>query len=61
MVNVFDLVVQNNLCSGCGVCAGVCPAGNLAMEWNERGEYTPSDQGRCIDELNSDLVYGHRK
>ncbi len=49
MVNVFDLVVQNNLCSGCGVCAGVCPAGNLAMEWNERGEYTPSDQGRCID------------
>ena len=49
MVNVFDLVVQNNLCSGCGVCAGICPAGNLAMEWNERGEYTPADQGRCID------------
>ncbi|TDY52096.1 coenzyme F420-reducing hydrogenase beta subunit [Aminivibrio pyruvatiphilus] len=49
MKNVFDLVVQNNLCSGCGVCAGVCPAGNLAMEWNEQGEYMPTDQGRCID------------
>ena len=49
MANVFELVVQNNLCSGCGVCAGICPAGNLAMEWNERGEYTPTDQGRCID------------
>lgn len=49
ITNVSSLIVPNGLCSGCGVCAGVCPAGNLVMEWNSRGEYNPVDQGRCIE------------
>lgn len=47
--NVISEIVNNNLCIGCGVCAGVCPAKNLVMVWNRRGEYNPVDQGRCID------------
>ncbi len=49
MKNVVNLIVQNTLCSGCGVCAGICPTGNLAMKWNERGEYTPTENEGCIE------------
>lgn len=46
-MNVIDQVVQNDLCSGCGVCAGICPAGTLVMEWSDKGERVPSQVGGC--------------
>jgi coenzyme F420 hydrogenase subunit beta len=45
--NVCTQTVTRNLCIGCGVCAGVCPAGNLAMEWTPEGLLQPVDHGRC--------------
>jgi coenzyme F420-reducing hydrogenase beta subunit len=48
--NVCDVIVPNDLCSGCGVCVGVCPVKALNIEWNKYGEYTPFEQkGKCID------------
>ena len=46
--NVCDYIVPNDLCSGCGVCAGVCPTDALKIEWNKYGEYMPVEQpGKC--------------
>ncbi len=45
--NVCAHTVADDLCIGCGVCAGVCPSGNLTMSWNADGCYQPVDSGRC--------------
>lgn len=42
--NVCELVVPNDLCVGCGVCAGICPAGVLTMCFNEFGAYIPVEE-----------------
>lgn len=34
-------VVESNLCTGCGTCAGVCPNKTLAMEMTPEGTYIP--------------------
>lgn len=41
MSTVLETTVANNLCIGCGVCAGVCPKHSLSMQWNLNGEYNP--------------------
>ncbi len=42
--------MPRDLCCGCGVCAGVCPAGALTIRWNSYGEYVASEvTGRCTD------------
>lgn len=46
--NVCVQTVKQDLCIGCGVCAGICPAGNLVMEWTASGCYQPADRGHCI-------------
>ena len=48
--NVCDVIIPNDLCSGCGVCAGICPANSLKMEWNRYGQYVPAeDAGECVE------------
>jgi len=45
--NVCTEVVAHDLCVGCGMCAGICPNGNLTVEFNQFGEYAPRDKGAC--------------
>ncbi|AKB30472.1 hypothetical protein MSSIT_3753 [Methanosarcina siciliae T4/M] len=45
--NVIDEVVKNNLCVGCGTCAGICPQKILRIQDNEYGEYIPSEVQVC--------------
>lgn len=37
------------LCSGCGVCAGICPTGNLRMRWTPEGLLLPHSQSKCAE------------
>jgi len=45
--NVCTRAVAMDLCVGCGVCAGVCPAATLQMSWDARGLLRPTDAGNC--------------
>ena len=40
-MNVMELIVKNDYCIGCGVCAGICPSNNLYMDWSNTGEIIP--------------------
>jgi coenzyme F420 hydrogenase subunit beta len=42
--NVCELVVPNDLCIGCGVCAGICPVNVLTMRFDEFGAYVPVEE-----------------
>ena len=69
-MNVVELIVKNDYCIGCGVCAGICPSSNLRMGWSDRGELVPysnelctANCSRCLDicpfnnrELNQDSI-----
>lgn len=45
--NVCTTTVMNSLCVGCGVCAGICPHGNLVMVENSERGYNPLSLGNC--------------
>lgn len=46
-MNVTDLIVKNDYCIGCGVCAGICPVDNLCMDWSNKGELIPFSSDSC--------------
>jgi coenzyme F420 hydrogenase subunit beta len=39
--DVCGVIAAAGMCSGCGVCAGICPGHNLSMAFNRYGEYAP--------------------
>ena len=47
MTTILETPVANDLCIGCGVCAGICPKHNLQMQWNLNGEYNPIKINDC--------------
>lgn len=46
-MNVVELIVKNDFCIGCGVCAGMCPSNNLYMKWSNKGELVPKSKDIC--------------
>jgi coenzyme F420 hydrogenase subunit beta len=44
---VIDLVVDNDLCIGCGLCTYKCPTKALDMQWNEYGFLIPVLTSTC--------------
>jgi len=44
---IISLIVENNLCIGCGVCAALCPDSILDMRFNKYGEYNPVAISNC--------------
>jgi len=49
---IIETIVNNNLCIGCGLCAGLCPANALRMEFNKYGEYNPVEITGCLKNCN---------
>jgi len=47
--NVVSQIVSHQMCIGCGLCAGICPAECLEMKFNEFGEYNPYFVDSCIE------------
>jgi coenzyme F420-reducing hydrogenase beta subunit len=45
--NVCEKVVKQDLCVGCGICAGICPNDKLVMKITLQGGYAPSLEGLC--------------
>ena len=45
--NVIDEIVKNDLCIGCGICAGICPHKILEIHENKCGEYVPFETQEC--------------
>ena len=51
--NVCNIIVENNLCIGCGVCAGICPSKTLEMTLSSFGEFNPVDtEHKCLSSCN---------
>ena len=44
---VINLVVNNDLCTGCGVCTYSCPSNAISMDWNIDGFLVPKLTGSC--------------
>ncbi len=51
--NVCNVIVRNDFCIGCGVCAGICPSHTLKMTLSPFGEFNPVDaHGKCLANCN---------
>jgi coenzyme F420-reducing hydrogenase beta subunit len=44
---VVTEIVEQEICCGCGICAGVCPFHNLKMAWRDNGDLAPRLLGEC--------------
>ncbi|MEA3507659.1 MAG: Coenzyme F420 hydrogenase/dehydrogenase, beta subunit C-terminal domain [Synergistota bacterium] len=48
-MNVVEAVVEKGFCSGCGLCAGVCPQKILETSFDQDGNLVPGLAGFCAD------------
>ncbi len=46
-MNVIERVVEPGFCSGCGLCAGLCPSESLVMGFDSRKDLVPTLIGQC--------------
>ena len=44
----IEKTVENDLCMGCGICAGACPTGAISFKF-QKGFFIPSVSNQCID------------
>ncbi|MBW6464225.1 MAG: Coenzyme F420 hydrogenase/dehydrogenase, beta subunit C-terminal domain [Firmicutes bacterium] len=44
---VVTEIVEQEICCGCGICAGACPFHNLKMAWRDNGDLAPMLVGEC--------------
>jgi len=44
---VVTEIVEQELCCGCGICAGACPSHSLKMAWRDNGDLAPVLTGEC--------------
>ena len=51
---VLELVVDNNLCIGCGLCTYTCKNNSLKMEWDDHGFLIPNQIRPC--DCNGDCI-----
>ena len=47
--NVTHKVLAHDLCVGCGICAGVCPAKCIQIDVSKKGDLQPHINGNCTD------------
>jgi coenzyme F420-reducing hydrogenase beta subunit len=47
--NITELVVEKDICIGCGVCDAICPVDVLKMDFNSVGHYQPFESDGCLD------------
>lgn len=45
---IFEYVVNEDLCIGCGVCVALCEPGALTVVWNKYGNYEPKLAQRAL-------------
>lgn len=48
---LIDEVVDQDICIGCGMCAGVCPKSNIQMSWTSAGELVPVINECCGEDV----------
>jgi coenzyme F420 hydrogenase subunit beta len=49
-MNTIEQYMTTGLCSGCGMCSGICPAGHIVIADNTFGEYRPAaGEPACTD------------
>jgi len=47
--NIINKIVENDICIGCGMCIPICPVDVLEIDFNQIGEYTPTELPGCLD------------
>lgn len=57
--NLYDVVISQGLCTGCGTCAGICPTKGIQMAYADH-ELEPCLSGECSDcSLCYEVCPGH--
>jgi len=47
--NIINKIVENDICIGCGMCIPICPVDVLEIDFNQLGEYTPTELPGCLE------------